>query len=112
MSLSPEVLIYIQSVKEFFKKNDNTRKYFLENSNEELFFKHLTEISEKNHNDTGDPMLNQDQFELLRKTILAITLATSDDIPVKKFEFKDEDFDYDNRAFIELLPNFGLVCLN
>ena len=112
MGTAPEVLIYVQSVKEFFKKNEGAEKYFLDGSNEELFFEHLTEISEKNYTDTGDPMLNQEQFELLRKTIKAITLATSDVIETK-VEIKNEDFDYDNGVFIGLpFPGFGTICLN
>jgi hypothetical protein len=48
--LSPEVLIYVQSVKSYFQKNDEAREYFIANSDEEQFFKHLSEISQKNFN--------------------------------------------------------------
>jgi hypothetical protein len=57
-------------------------------------------------------MLNRDQFELLRKTILAINVIEKKSF-TKKVEIKSEDFNYDNGVFIGLpFPNFGLICLN
>jgi hypothetical protein len=107
MDLSPEVLIYVQSVKNYFATNKEAGEYFLSGTNEELFFKHLTEIAQKNFTKSGESMLNREQFELLRKTILAINVIE------KKVEIKSEDFNYDNGVFIELpFPNFGLICLN
>jgi hypothetical protein len=107
MDLSPEVLIYVQSVKNYFATNKEAGEYFLNGTNEELFFKHLSEIAQKNFTKLGESMLNRDQFELLRKTILAINVIE------KKVEIKSEDFNYDNGVFIELpFPNFGLICLN
>lgn len=110
MDISPEVLIYVQTVKDFFKKNEKAADYFLNNSDEDNFFKHLTEIAQKNYEKDGDPMLNQEQFELLKRTIKAITIATSK-TPTKQIEIKNEDFDYDNGVFIGF-PNFGMICLN
>ena len=112
MSIAAEVLIYVQSVREFLKKNENARNYFLDGSDEELFFEHLTDISQKNFEKEGEVMLSQDQFELLRKTIKAITIATTDTI-VRQVEIKNEDFDYDNGVFIgPPFPGFGMICLN
>lgn len=114
MKLSPEVLIYIQTVKNYFNSNQKARDYFLKNSDEELFFEHLGEISQKNFEKEGEVMLNQEQFDLLRKTILAIKIAKSEPEPIEnKVEIKSEDFDYDNGVFIGLpFPGFGLICLN
>ena len=97
---SPEVLIYIQSVKNFFKNNEEARNYFLSNSDEDFFFKHLIEISQKNFEKDGEVMLSKTQFELLRKTISAITVVekTKNEIP------KDN-------LFIEI-KDFGKICLN
>jgi len=39
--ISPEVLIYIQTVKNYFEINNEAREFFLSNSDEELFYKHL-----------------------------------------------------------------------
>jgi hypothetical protein len=106
--ISPEVLIYIQSVKNYFESNKEAKEYFLTNSNEELFYKHMTEIAQKNYTKNGEAILNREQFELLRKTIKAITVVDK-----KKVEIKNEDFDYDNGVFIGLpFPNFGMICLN
>ena len=35
--MSPEVLIYIQSVKNYFKTNNEAKDYFLNGNDEELF---------------------------------------------------------------------------
>jgi hypothetical protein len=109
--ISPEVLIYIQTVKNYFETNNETKEYFLSNSNPELFYEHMTIIAQKNFEKNGDATLDREQFELLRRTIIAITIAKSD-IKIKNFEIKNEDFNFDNGVFIELLPNFELVCLN
>jgi hypothetical protein len=112
MDLSPEVLIYIQSVKSYFDINKEAGEYFLSGTNEELFFKHLTEIAQKNFTKSGEATLNREQFELLRKTILALSVIEKKSF-TKKVEIKSEDFNYDNGVFIELtFPNFGLICLN
>ena len=112
MELSPEVLIYVQSVKNYFDTNKEAGEYFLNGTNEELFFKHLTEIAQKNFSKSGESMLNREQFELLRKTILALSVIEKKSF-TKKVEIKSEDFNYDNGVFIELsFPNFGLICLN
>ena len=75
--LSPEVLIYVQSVKNYFQKNDEAREYFIANSDEEQFFKHLSEISQKNFEQLGEPMLNKEQFDLLRKTMMRDLVSTT-----------------------------------
>jgi hypothetical protein len=112
MNLSPEVLIYIQSVKSYFETNKEAGEYFLSESNEELFYKHLTEIAQKNFSKSGEAILNREQFELLRKTILALSVIEKKSFTTK-VEIKSEDFNYDNGVFIELpFPNFGLICLN
>ena len=112
MELSPEVLIYVQSVKNYFDTNKEAGEYFLNGTNEELFFKHLTEIAQKNFSKSGESMLNREQFELLRKTILALSVIEKKSF-TKKVEIKSEDFNYDNGVFIGLpCPNFGLICLN
>ncbi len=113
MNLSPEVLIYIQTVKNYFNTNKEAYDYFLGNSDEVLFFQHLAEISQKNFEKDGEVMLNREQFDLLRKTIIAIKIAKTDNITSKKFEIKNEDFNYNNGVFIGLpFPNFGSICLN
>ena len=108
-NVSPEVLIYLQTVKNYFETNNETKSYFLSNSNEELFYKHMTEIAQKNYEKNGDATLDREQFELLRRTVAAISVTTT----TNHVEIKDEDFNYDNGVFIGLpFPNFGTICLN
>jgi len=105
-NVSPEVLIYLQTVKNYFEINKEAREFFLSNSDEELFYKHMSEIAQKNFEKNGDATLDREQFELLRKTIAAITV-------IKRVEIKNEDFNYNNGVFIGLpFPNFGTICLN
>jgi hypothetical protein len=96
---SPEVLIYLQTVKTYLNNNEEAKNYFIGESDESFFYEHLTMISEKNFKTNGDPILNYDQFELLRKTLLAI-LITKKNIPEEP-----------QNIFIEL-NNFGKICLN
>ncbi len=108
--ISPEVLIYLQTVRNYFETNNEAKLYFLSDSNEELFYKHMMEIAQKNYKKNGDATLDREQFELLRKTVAAISITTT---VTKKVEIKNEDFDYDNGVFIGLpFPNFGTICLN
>lgn len=91
MDYSPEVLIYIQSVKKFIFSNDSAREYFLEDVNEEDFFNHLTEISQYNFNKHGDPTLSKGQFEVVR-------------VSLKAFKEIDEAIQMDNSIF-SFVPN-------
>ena len=109
-NISPEVLIYLQTVKNYFETNKEAKEFFLSNSDGELFYKHLTEIAQKNFEKKGEATLDREQFELLRRTIVAITIATSI-TKIGQVKYKKEDFDYDNGVFIEF-PNFGSICLN
>jgi hypothetical protein len=105
-----EVLIYLQSVKNYFNSNNEAKEYFIGDGDEELFYTHLTDISQKNFEKNGEVMLDKEQFELLRTTIQVIHISTK---KYTKFEIKNEDFNYDNGVFIGLpFPNFGLICLN
>jgi hypothetical protein len=80
--MSPEVLIYVQNVRNYLSKDIDARNYFLNEIDEELFFKYLTEISQKNFEKEGEPILSKDQFELIRKTLLLVDIT--------KKEFKEE----------------------
>lgn len=71
MDFSPEVLIYVQSVKKFLDTDEGAKNYFI-NGDEDFFYKHLCEISQKNYNTSGMAELTQEQFELIRKTMFLI----------------------------------------
>ena len=91
----PDVLIYIQSVKNFFEKNEETKNYFIRHTDEEIFFQKLTKISQKNFEEKGDPMLTQEEFEELKNTL-------------QKNELKE---DIHSKIHMKL-GNFGTICLN
>lgn len=101
--LSPEVLIYVQSVKNYLQKNNEAREYFIANSDEEQFFKHLSEISQKNFDKNGEVMLDKTQFELLRVTVQAIAIVTT---PVENLPSGVED-----NIFIDM-RGYAKICLN
>jgi hypothetical protein len=101
--IPPEVLIYIQMVKNFFNNNKEARDYFLSSYDEEIFFKYLSEISQKNFEKEGEVMLTELQFESLRKTISEINVVGKKDERVL--------LEYDKRIFIEF-KDFGTICLN
>ena len=98
--MSPEVLIYIQSVKNYLQNNQEANDYFLKGVDEEIFYKYLAEISQKNFNDNGDVTLNIKQFELLKKTVAALSVVKKSDEEINK-----------NNLFIKV-KNFGYFCLN
>jgi hypothetical protein len=100
--LSPEVLIYVQSVKNYFQKNNEAREYFIANSDEEQFFKHLSEISQKNFDKNGEVMLDKTQFELLRVTVQAIAIVTA---PVENLPSVEDNIFIDMRGYAK-------ICLN
>ena len=100
MDLSPEVLIYIQTVKNYFATNEQAREYFIGNSDQEMFFKHLSEISQKNFKKDGEVMLNKEQFELLRRTVQAIEVVK-----------EDKSINQEDLIFVDT-RGFGKICLN
>lgn len=102
--MSPEVLIYIQNVKNYFKNDENARNYFLNEIDEDLFFQYLSEISQKNFEKEGQPLLSVDQFENLRKSLLFIHLSKKD--------FPEEPKKEDNDKIFLDIGRFGKICLN
>ena len=100
--LSPEVLIYVQSVKNYFQKNNEAKEYFIANSDVEQFFKHLSEISQKNFDKNGEVMLDKTQFELLRVTVQAIAVVTT---PIENLPSVEDYIFIDMRGYAK-------ICLN
>lgn len=88
-NFAPEVLIYLQTVKDFFTKDKEAKSYFIINDNEEFFFHHVQEISQKNFESFGEPSLSQMQFEFIRKTMILIDSLEKpvDSEPEGKFEY-------------------------
>jgi hypothetical protein len=94
--MSPEVLIYIQTVKNYLKNNQEARDYFLRGVDEEIFYKYLAEISQKNFNNNGDVTLNITQFEILKRTVAALSIVNKSDEEINHTNlfFKVKDFGY------------------
>ena len=69
MKFSPDILIYIQTVKNFLENNEGTKIYFLTNVDEDLFFENLGQIAEINLTKNGEPQLSKEQFEVLRLSL-------------------------------------------
>jgi hypothetical protein len=105
MKLSPEVLTYIQTVKNYLKKNDEARSYFLTGVDEDFFFQHLSEIAQKNFNSLGEAMLNKEQFDLLRNTMKAISIVNKSKIEDTQVINPEENIFIDMRGLSK-------ICLN
>jgi hypothetical protein len=101
--MPPEVLIYVQSVKRYLETNKDAYEYFLNGVDSELFYKHLSEISEKNYQKNGEVMLDKQQFEILKKTIRALMVSEKENIT------KEESIN--ENIFFEI-KGFGKICLN
>ena len=105
MDISPEVLVYLKTVKNFLSKNEEARKYFLSGVDEEMFYEHLVEIAQKNFEQKGDAMLTREQFDLLRKTMKAISIAN------KSITEIEEEYNPEQNIFIDY-RGIGKICLN
>lgn len=91
----PEVLIYIQTVKNFIENNNDTKKYLIGKSDEDLFYEYVGKLAQENFEKTGDVLLSEAQFELIRKTLLAKDIA-------KSIFFSEEDSDFKLNSLIFL----------
>jgi hypothetical protein len=69
MEFLPDILIYIQTVKNFLENNKGTKEYFLTNVDEELFYDNLGQIAQINLEKNGEPQLSKEQFEVLRLSL-------------------------------------------
>lgn len=92
--MNPEVLIYLQQIKMYIDNNPTAKDYFIGNSQENIFYKKLEEISLLNFKNTDDPKLNKDQLESIRLSLL--------ESPIR---------DVDMDLFFEV-TGYGLVCKN
>jgi hypothetical protein len=93
--MPPEVLIYVQNLKQYFDKHQEDQDYFTGNNDKELFFKQLLEVAEKNFNESGEPNLTIAQFEELRKN-----------------QTSDEEKKYETTGIFVSFGEFGFISLN
>jgi hypothetical protein len=102
-NLSADVLIYLQSIKEYFAKNEETKKYFISDGDEEVFFEYLGKISQKLYEKKGDAQLSQEQFEILRRFVQIKAMAEQND---------DKSIDDTDKHLYFNTKGFGRVYLN
>ena len=94
MSFSPEVLIYLQTLKNYFENNEEARSYFLSNVNEEDFFNLVGETSERNLKKNSEPQLTKEQLEFLRVSLMVFKMVEeeSDDNFIYQYKPKNINF--------------------
>lgn len=104
MKYSPEVLIYIQTVKNFFKSNEMAREYYFIRFNEEEFYEEVAKISQSNFDKNGEVMLNLEQFESLR--------FTSEELNKGQIISDEEYVITSNKNIFIELEGHEKICLN
>lgn len=80
MNKSPEVLIYLQTVRKYIESNQEARKYFIPNNVESDFYGLVEDISQINFTKRGEPELSKEQFEFIRITLMAFKNAEEEEI--------------------------------
>lgn len=81
MENSPEVLIYLQTVKKYVEGNEEAKKYFIANDVESDFYGLVLDVAQINFTKRGEPQLSKGQFELIRITLLSFKKSAEEDIP-------------------------------
>jgi hypothetical protein len=97
--METEVLIYLQKIKSYLNTNEEAREYFIGDSSIDEFYNHLSIISNKNFETSGQPELTREQFELLRMTIKVTAIR------------KQRVFYSDDKLFL-YLDDFPGICMN
>jgi hypothetical protein len=95
MNYSPEVLIYLQTFKNYLQNNQDAKNYFLANLDEEEFYRHILEVSEKNFKKNGEPQLSLEQFEFLRVSLMIFKKVEEEEM--KQMEDEDLIFHYSSK---------------
>lgn len=68
--MKPEILIYLNQVKDYLKKNEEALNYFVVNGDKDTFFDKLAKLSEINFEKSGEPTLTVHQFEQIRTELM------------------------------------------
>lgn len=79
MEVHPDVLVYIQSVKDYLSKNMEAREYFIGTNSEDSFYELILDVAKINYEKRGEPQLSKSQFELIRITLNAFTQAEQEE---------------------------------
>jgi hypothetical protein len=81
MNTSPEVLIYLQTVKNYIDNNEEAKRYFIANGSESDFYGIVVDIAQINFNKRGEPQLSKEQLELVRITLIAFKKSEEQELP-------------------------------
>jgi hypothetical protein len=68
--MKPEILIYLNQVKDYLKKNEEALNYFVANGDKDTFFEKLSKLSKINFEKSGEPTLSVHQFEQIRTELM------------------------------------------
>lgn len=77
--MEADVLVYLNKLKKHLKENDEARKHFIGNFDENIFFEKVAEFAELNFFERGDPTLDVEQFEFIKKYVASLTIVERDD---------------------------------
>jgi hypothetical protein len=94
MSFSPEVLIYLQTLKNYFENNQEARSYFLSNVDEEDFFKLVGETAERNLKKNSEPQLTKEQLEFLRVSLMVFKMVEEEPDDNFIYQYKPKNINF------------------
>ncbi len=63
---SPDVLIYLDKLKRYIFSDNDIRDFFLKDIDQGMFFEKVTEFSESNLKENGEPDLTRQQLEQIK----------------------------------------------
>lgn len=95
--MDPEIIIYINKLRSYFKKNEDASSYFLKNIDEDKFFDMVTDMAQKNFSTKGDPTLDLPQFEAIKQTIKVIEISERPD------SFYEPKIFIDDRGLVKII---------
>lgn len=85
MNLHPDVLIYLQTVKNYLENNIEAKKYFIGRNDEDAFYDLIKDIANVNYEKNREPKLTREQFELVRITLQEFTDAEKKDDSIYEY---------------------------
>jgi len=66
-----DVSIYVSNMRAYLEKNTEAANYFYGNMGKELFFEVVKIFATENYEKHGDPALTIEQFEEIRRAVIA-----------------------------------------
>jgi hypothetical protein len=69
MDTHTDVVLYIHNLKKYFDNNQDVKKYFIGDNDEETFYDMVTNVAIINFHKRNEPNLNKLQFEYIRITL-------------------------------------------